>query len=171
MGAPKMLASPRTACSAAARCDLVCPSFCLLLTFAVVAFGCIIWSQGYFIRPGEGSGGCQGEQASFPEKEAEWRAAWTGDCAFLYRNAGESGSGSAKASQTIHGEEYDACYREACRAFCRDRLCQAKVAAIALWCVAIVSGCLTLGCMVMQCRKVANAMRPPPPEQGDANQA
>lgn len=164
-----MFQSPRTACIAAGRCDLACPSFCMLITVAVASIGYMNWNQGYFIQPNEGKGGCQGEDAGFGEKEAEWRSAWTGDCAFLYRNEVDDDSGSRRPGQAIHGEEYDACYREACRAYCQEHMCQAKVIAIALWIVAFISGCIAVGCIGMSCHKVADAMRLP--EEQEETQA
>jgi len=134
----------------------------MLITLAFASIGYISWEQGYFVQPNEGKGGCQGQDASFGEKEAMWRSSWTGDCAFLYRNEIDNDSGFRRPGQTAHGDEYDACYRKACKIYCTDTLCQAKVIAIALWLVAAASGCITVGCIGMSCHKVADALRIPP---------
>ncbi|CAE7750538.1 unnamed protein product [Symbiodinium sp. CCMP2456] len=97
----------------------------------------IVIAVGYrfFFSPDESVGGCQGPDYHFGDKEVQWRSAWKGDCAFLYRNEPED-------KQVLHwrsprSEEYDACYRMACKEFCRSHWCMAKTVATALWSFAI----------------------------------
>mmetsp|Transcript_2023 Transcript_2023/g.4598 ORF Transcript_2023/g.4598 Transcript_2023/m.4598 type:complete len:173 (-) Transcript_2023:167-685(-) len=117
------------------RCEVCCPCVAIGLAATLGIIGVFNWEQGFFFSPDESVGGCQGPDYHFGDKEVQWRSAWKGDCAFLYRNEPED-------KQVLHwrsprSEEYDTCYRMACKEFCRSHWCMAKTVAAAVWSFAI----------------------------------
>eukprot|EP00933_Yihiella_yeosuensis_P059371 TRINITY_DN6058_c0_g1_i1.p1 TRINITY_DN6058_c0_g1~~TRINITY_DN6058_c0_g1_i1.p1 ORF type:complete len:162 (-),score=19.70 TRINITY_DN6058_c0_g1_i1:263-748(-) len=138
------------------RSEILCPGFLLFCSGLLVVFGYINYRQGYFLRPDEAKGGCQGHIAHSGEMEKEWRTAWTGSCAFLYRNEQEHDSADERASWHIsHGKEYDHCYRLACKEFCSKHTCLASKVATFLWVSAAVLGLMAVICSCCVCSKVA----------------
>ncbi|CAK9076107.1 unnamed protein product, partial [Durusdinium trenchii] len=113
------------------RCEVFCPCFSMTVAVALGIIGFVNWEQGFFFSPDESAGGCQGPEFHFRDRERQWRSAWTGSCAFLYRNEPED-------LQVFHwkhprSEEYDSCYRLACKEFCSMHWCLAKTVAAVLW--------------------------------------
>mmetsp|Transcript_31170 Transcript_31170/g.58493 ORF Transcript_31170/g.58493 Transcript_31170/m.58493 type:complete len:173 (-) Transcript_31170:131-649(-) len=129
------------------RCEVVCPCAAIAVAAALGVVGVINWEQGFFFSPDESMGGCQGPEYHLGDKERQWRSAWTGDCAFLYRNEPED-------QQVLHwksprSEEYDQCYRLACKEFCASHWCMSKSVATAVWTVALLLVLAAVICCAM----------------------
>ncbi|CAE6961658.1 unnamed protein product [Symbiodinium natans] len=118
----------------------------------------VVIAKGYrfFFSPDESIGGCQGPDYHFGDRERQWRSAWIGDCAFLYRNEPED-------KKVLHwrsprSDEYDACYRLACKEFCRSHWCMAKTVATAVWSCAIFLVLTSLCCCAVVGYKIGSQM-------------
>eukprot|EP00931_Biecheleriopsis_adriatica_P103102 TRINITY_DN77988_c0_g1_i1.p1 TRINITY_DN77988_c0_g1~~TRINITY_DN77988_c0_g1_i1.p1 ORF type:complete len:182 (+),score=28.52 TRINITY_DN77988_c0_g1_i1:65-547(+) len=135
---------------APSRCDVCCPCLCTGMAFVLAIVGHLNWTQGYFIRPDEARSGCQGHDAHFGQKEAEWRKAWTGSCAFLYRNDPQHEDATQRISwRAGHGSAYEECYKLACKEFCSKHSCLARQIAIGAWVLAGIISLCSLGCCGM----------------------
>ncbi|CAE7721289.1 unnamed protein product [Symbiodinium pilosum] len=129
----------------------------------------LVTAIGFFFSPDESTGGCQGPDYHFGDKERQWRSAWKGECAFLYRNEPED-------KKVLHwrsprSDEYDACYRLACKEFCRTHWCMSKTVAAAVWSFSVFLVLTSLCCCAIVGYKLGSQLSSPDRRElgGNAN--
>ncbi|CAJ1336464.1 unnamed protein product, partial [Effrenium voratum] len=93
------------------RCEVFCPCLAMTVAIGLGVVGFANWEQGFLFSPTESPGGCQGTEFHFGDRERQWRSAWKGSCAFLYRNDPVD----QQVWQPSSSDEFEACYRLACQ--------------------------------------------------------